>query len=289
MNNDETEILPTTFREDAFDVVMRGYQRHQVDDYMTRTKQQIEELQARVAQAEQEVYEARRDAQRTSDETATLKRQLENYEPTPDELGERLTHILRLGKEEADEKRTQATAEAERVRGQAQEEAGRLRTEAKEEADRLRAEVTEEAERARGEAREETEKLRNDSREYAERLRGDAEQHAQHLVADAEERARQTEEGAHERVRALGERHDDLMERLSSAHASLRGLLKQQGAEEEEEVQAVDDSPAEAETVEPGEETTTEAGDATAVQQPVEEDGPPNGATKKQRVVRPRS
>lgn len=123
--SNETEILPA-LHEDSFDIVMRGYNRQQVDEYLTRTKQQIQGLEQRLAQAMNESQEARRQAEQLRRELADTKRQLDGQEPSYDELGDRLSQILKLADQEAASKRTSADAEAERVRNQAVEDAKRI-------------------------------------------------------------------------------------------------------------------------------------------------------------------
>lgn len=123
--SNETEILPA-LHEDSFDIVMRGYNRQQVDEYLTRTKQQIQGLEQRLAQAMNETQEARRQSEQARRELAEIRRQFEGQEPSYDELGERLSQILKLADQEAESKRHSADTEAERLRNQAAEDAKRI-------------------------------------------------------------------------------------------------------------------------------------------------------------------
>ncbi|MQA87310.1 MAG: hypothetical protein GEV03_22445 [Streptosporangiales bacterium] len=123
--SNETEILPA-LNEDSFDIVMRGYNRQQVDEYLTRTKQQIQGLEQRLAQAMNEAQETRREGEKARQELAATKKQLEGAEPSYDELGERLSQILKLADQEAASKKTNADSEAERVRKAAEEDAKRI-------------------------------------------------------------------------------------------------------------------------------------------------------------------
>lgn len=127
--SNETEILPA-MNEDSFAIVMRGYNRKDVDEHLARTKQQIQGLEQRLAQALNEAQEARREAEKVRQELAATKKQLEGQEPSYDELGERLSQILRLADQEAASKKTSADAEAERVRKAAEEDAKRIVAEA---------------------------------------------------------------------------------------------------------------------------------------------------------------
>jgi DivIVA domain-containing protein len=81
-----------------FDVVMRGYDRRQVDDYLARA--------------------AAVDAQ--------MRSELERGRPSFDALGKRVTQMLELAEAEAEQMRMQAREEAARVRQQAAREAEEL-------------------------------------------------------------------------------------------------------------------------------------------------------------------
>lgn len=222
--NDHTEVLPAPLQEDAFDIVMRGYSRGQVDEYVRRTKRQLEELESRLARAEREAEDARRERDAARNDASTTQRKLEGQEPSYEDLGERLTQILNLAHEEAEERRERIVAEAEQWRTQAREEAEGVH----DEVERQRAAAASEAERVRSEAHEEAERVRTEAEESAEQLRAEAEQRAEQLVSEAEGRSRDVEESARQRVEDLERQHADLVERLASVRDSLQVLLPQQ-------------------------------------------------------------
>src|SRR6266496_3194876 len=59
--SNETEILPNLLRDESFEIVMRGYNRKQVDDALARTQNQIRDLEARLARALDDVERTRRE------------------------------------------------------------------------------------------------------------------------------------------------------------------------------------------------------------------------------------
>lgn len=219
--NDHTEMLPAPLQEDSFDVVMRGYSRGQVDDFVKRTKRQVEELEIRLARAEREAEDARRDRDRASEEALTANRKLESHEPTFDDLGERITQILRLAQEEADQRRSAAEAEAEEARTEARSAAERIHQEVEEK----RSSAGDEADRIRTEARDEAERIRREAGDSAEQVRVEAEEKADRVVSEAEERSGRLEESARQRVEQLEEQHTQLVSQLSSVRDSLQTLL----------------------------------------------------------------
>ena len=65
--SNEAEILPNLLREETFEIVMRGYNRRQVDEYIARTRNQIRELEARLSRALDEVERTRREMSEVRD------------------------------------------------------------------------------------------------------------------------------------------------------------------------------------------------------------------------------
>src|SRR5262249_33986182 len=161
MNHEQhTELLPLGDIVSQFDVVLRGYDRGQVHEHVDRLESDL-----RVALADRDLA-----ASRSADlaaqlaaahgEIEALRTKIQRLElPTPENIGERVRHMLALAEEEATE-----------IRQRAQEETAALQARA----DRLSAEI----EAKHGEA---------DG--YVSRLVGEAEQRATTILAEAEQRA----------------------------------------------------------------------------------------------------
>ncbi|MEU8383163.1 hypothetical protein AB0C32_28745, partial [Streptosporangium sp. NPDC048865] len=87
------ESFPDLMHEDSFEVVMRGYSRRQVHDYMDRHRHQIRDLEERLGRAIDQAEQGRI-------ELAEARRRLSDAPQDYDELGQRLSQILKLGEEE---------------------------------------------------------------------------------------------------------------------------------------------------------------------------------------------
>ncbi|MDP9864425.1 MULTISPECIES: hypothetical protein [Streptosporangium] len=194
------ESFPDLMHEDSFEVVMRGYNRRQVHDYMNRNRNQIRDLEERLARAIEQ-------AERGRIELAEVRRRLSDAPQDYDELGQRLSQILKLGEEEAASKRQVADAEASKLREDAAEEAQRMvsaaleRAEgimnaAQQEAERRVAEATAAAEQMLAQAGGDAEETLNAARaESEETLRG-ARAEADRMVVSARNEAERTIESA---------------------------------------------------------------------------------------------
>ena len=125
--SNQTENFSELMSDDSFEVVMRGYSRRQVHEYMIRTRNQIRDLEERLARAIEQAEQGRI-------ELAEARRRLAEAPQDYDELGQRLSQILKLGEEEAAAKKEAAEAEANRIREQANAQAESLLASAQEEA-----------------------------------------------------------------------------------------------------------------------------------------------------------
>lgn len=120
-----------------FETAPRGYQRHQVDRYVTALQRQLAELSRRAGEAEQRL--AAREA-----ELALLRVEAARRDPSPGTarpsqwLGWRLERVLSLAEEEAEAIRAEARAEAARTVADAAREADRIRAGARREREDLR-------------------------------------------------------------------------------------------------------------------------------------------------------
>jgi len=122
----DTGLLPEMLSgREQFDMVMRGYDRHQVDTYVNHLETVARDLEERLVQAEQVAGQGQREA-------AEARAILERGRPTFDALGERIATILSLAEEEAEAMRTAAATDAAHIRDQAQRDARRHTAEVEE-------------------------------------------------------------------------------------------------------------------------------------------------------------
>ncbi|MEO3813355.1 hypothetical protein ABGB17_30525 [Sphaerisporangium sp. B11E5] len=191
------DSFPDMMHEDlGFEVVMRGYSRRQVHDHMTRMRNQIRDLEERLARAIDQAEQGRV-------ELAEARRRLAEAPQDYDEIGERLSAILKLGEEEARAKRQaadddaakvreDAAAESERILSAAQAEAERRVHEATTSAERLLAQAGSDAEETLGAARQESEETLRAARAEADRTLTSAQRDAEKLISDANAEAEAT-------------------------------------------------------------------------------------------------
>ncbi|MFI6787539.1 hypothetical protein ACIBG4_09425 [Nonomuraea sp. NPDC050383] len=261
------ESIPDLMQEDTFEVVMRGYNRRQVHDYMTRTRNQIRDLEERLARAIEQAEQGRV-------ELAEARRRMVEAPQSYEDLSPRLAQILKLGEEEAAAKRADAEAESTQLREQAAEEAERLVSSARATADEILTSAQAEAERrvtdataaAEGmlaqagsdaeeqltTARTEADETLRSARAEAERLVTGAEQEAARLLesasaeadrtlaaargeaestlADANRRVAALDEHAGRRVEYLTNTHSEVVRRLSEIGSVLGDLMRTESA-----------------------------------------------------------
>ncbi|GAA3786900.1 hypothetical protein GCM10022226_01360 [Sphaerisporangium flaviroseum] len=261
------DSFPDMMQEDlGFEVVMRGYSRRQVHDHMVRTRNQIRDLEERLARAIDQAEQGRI-------ELADARRRLAEAPQDYDELGQRLSQILKLAEEEAISKREaaaadaakvreEAAAESERILNAAQTEAERGVEEARNAAERLLAQAGSDAEETLGAARAESEETLRNARAEADRALTSAQHEAERLVADAnaqaeatlasanaeaeatlkaaraeagdtlaaaQKRAESLDEHTGRRVTFLTDTHTEVMRRLGEMGSVMTDLLRREG------------------------------------------------------------
>src|SRR6202044_4165849 len=165
--NDNSDLLPNLVHEDAFEMQMRGYSRRQVDEFITRCRSQIRDLEQRLARALDESEELRRDLTTAHQEALGAK-------PAHEEVSERISQILKLADDEAKAQKNRADDDIKKQLTDAQTEADRIRKEAREQAEHMLTAAQEQAERAISAARAEADKTRTTARAEADHLTADA-------------------------------------------------------------------------------------------------------------------
>jgi cell division septum initiation protein DivIVA len=245
---DQSSLLQSTMQEDSFEVVMRGYNKRQVDDYVLQCQHHIRDLAQRLALAEQEIERVRADA--------ALAIEKASSKPVHEEVSERLAQILRLANEEAERERANAAdeiaalraaalADTQNLREQAQRETEELRQQALAETDAKRDQVKAETEALREHVNAETDALRHQAeqeaaderqkaQDEADRLLGEAQAAAERDVAQARSQAQQLEDSARteseQLVRVAQERADSVIgeaeRRANAINTVLGGRLE---------------------------------------------------------------
>jgi len=228
-------------REDSFDTAVRGFNRQQVLEYMSRSSQLLASLEQNLAVARADVQRARSEAERAQAEAEQLRAAQVEAKPVHEEVSGRLSQILRLAAEEADQDRATANEEITKLRLESQAESERLINEARAEAERELAEARdtaeqeltqarETAERELAEARSNAEEDLRSAREEAERIRVASEEQSAELLDDAARRASAVNEVSDQRLDTLTATHGEAVLRLGQIRDVLADLLDRDAA-----------------------------------------------------------
>ncbi|MCW2572455.1 MAG: hypothetical protein JWO88_2513 [Frankiales bacterium] len=110
---DSAELALTAQDLPEFATVMRGYDRGQVEDYVTRLQEFLHDAEVRATNADRRVSQAGRRMEDLERELSRAAELAERPAAAYDGLGERIATILRLAAEEADSIRTAARQEAD--------------------------------------------------------------------------------------------------------------------------------------------------------------------------------
>ncbi|MCW2599852.1 MAG: hypothetical protein JWM02_1681 [Frankiales bacterium] len=254
MTDDDLLPLPTEQETTGFDVVLRGYDRRQVEDYVQRVEVALSEADRQIADDGERLAALEVEVASLHSRVVEAEQVAAGLPEPASRVGERLATMLRLAEEEAEQIVTQAqeraaasssertaeldrreadvrdaTAEAEQTRLDAQRDAEAVRSRAQQEAQTLQADARREADEAVAAAREESARLLRSATEQADSKRRTAEEdiailhedaraHAAELVADAQ---RQVDELRAQRD-AIGAQLQSLRETLSAAVQPLR-------------------------------------------------------------------
>ncbi len=252
---DDLVPLQETAETSGFDVVLRGYDRRQVDDYLDRVEVALTEADERHAADGERITTLEKQVAEVQDSLTATERRASGAPEPASLLTARLAEMLRLAEEEAAAIRDGATTEAEQVVGTAKEQAAResgerdaalrkreqevaraaetaetstlqaqkdseaVRTKAQGEADQLRSAADQEARTVRGDARAESEQLVAQARQDVQTLHEQARQEAAVITAEAR---RQVDELGAQRD-AIAVQLQNLRDAVSAAVAPLGG------------------------------------------------------------------
>lgn len=251
----ESEAVP------EFDVVLRGYDRRQVDEYLDRLEADLAAahteratLGARSQALDKQLAEQDREVQ------AARRQLVETAQPTYAGLGARVHQLLSIAEQEAADIRAKAEAAAVQIRGQAEKDISHLRERAdsilaeakaraeaaerdhttaldarrqraeREDTERLTAaqrqasELTDKAQQRLAEADKRAEALSSSARSDADRLVREAEEHRAKLFATAKDDAEKNRAELMAEIAELQRRRDSAHAQLDQLRQALGGL-----------------------------------------------------------------
>jgi cell division septum initiation protein DivIVA len=145
-----------------FRISRRGYDRGQVDRYLTEVWDAVQELQTEVTASQQQ-------RQAATDEVQRLRKELELGRPEADVIGNRVGQILAMAEAEADQVREQASAKMARV----DQDREALLRDAQQQHDHLLTDARDRAEALVAEARKESAQVREAAHRNVEALRAE--------------------------------------------------------------------------------------------------------------------
>lgn len=190
-----SELMDGDGSQRDFDVVLRGYDRAQVEHH-------LEAMEALLAQAEQAAEAARAEA-------AELRRQQDSarVQAAPDDAGSYAGLGRRVG----------------RILALAEEEAAAIRTAARQQTSDARAEIA----RLEREVAERRQQLLRDAEHDASRISSAAHDRAEALLEDARQRAQRTVEDARAEADAMLRAAREEVDRLAGQRDEIRAQLDQ--------------------------------------------------------------
>ena len=117
--------------DQPFDTVLRGYERRQVDDFVSRLKSELAQMKDELTDAQRKRRLANEHAEATERELRDLRAKSAHSEPrsVEDSFGYRAEKLLRIAEQEAAEVRTHASRESAAIIEQARTEAEKHRHE----------------------------------------------------------------------------------------------------------------------------------------------------------------
>lgn len=221
-----------------FDMVLRGYDRIEVDEYVRDARRTTQKLQAELAQSEERHRRAEQHAESVEREmTAARSRPAA---PAEEGFGMRAERLLRIAEQEAAEIRSGASREAAATLQQSRAEAERARHEAEQALitrssrfDEQAAQRTAELQQREQQIAEQLEVARNEAEAVEAAARRAADQYRERMQADAEEVvARARSEAGQIRDQAGQElaRLTGLQDNVRAELARLATLLTQESA-----------------------------------------------------------
>jgi DivIVA domain-containing protein len=228
MDDDQLVPLSDDEQPNGFDVVLRGYDRRQVDDYLDRVEAALNDADARHAEDAGRLAALESQVTDMHARLADAERRAEGRpEPAP-VAGDRIAAMLRLADEEATAIRAAASDEAERIISDAQLQAGQESAKRTAELDRREQDIAT--------AHEQATALIAQAQRDAEGIRAAAEQQAEGMRQQAHEELRQMHETgqleaaamtneARRQVEELSRQRDAIAAQLQSLRDTLSGAV----------------------------------------------------------------
>ena len=229
MNADNNDLIPMGAPASEFTIVMRGYERNQVNDAISRLEDDLRTIMSERDLAVQQANDAHARAEQVSVELDELKNEVRHAQaPTFETMGGRIASMLRLAEEEASDIRAEAERDAEQTRAAAQQErelTDQQIASDRAEADQYVADRRNEADDVLARAKSDAAEHLDKHRKLAEETLSTAQAEAARLTAESESHRTEAEEDFKITLaarRKAAEREEIERDRQSRADAAAR-------------------------------------------------------------------
>ena len=213
-----------------FDTVLRGYERRQVDEYVSKAKDELARLKEELAEAQRKRRLATEHAEATERELRAVRGKSAYSEPrsVEDSFGYRAEKLLRLADQEATEMRLHASRESAAIVEQARTEAEKHRHEVEQSLIARAAQLEQQTAQRNAELQEREQQIAEQlvaAREQADQLHAAAVRTAKQLRQESEAAAEQTRQRAAADLQRQRDQTAQEITRLEKLHTDVRDEL----------------------------------------------------------------
>jgi len=216
--------------DQSFDTVLRGYERRQVDDFVSRLKSELAQAKDELADAQRKRRLANEHAEATERELRDLRAKSAHSEPrsVEDSFGYRAEKLLRIAEQEAAEVRTHASRESAAIIEQARTEAEKHRHEVEQSLIARAAVLEQQAAQRNAELQEREQQISDQlsaAREQADQLHAAAARTADRLRQESEAAAEEAKLRAATDIQRQRDQAAQEIARLDKVQADVRTEL----------------------------------------------------------------
>lgn len=216
--------------DQSFDTVLRGYERRQVDDFVSRLKSELAQVKDELTDAQHKRLLADEHAEATERELRDLRAKSAHSEPrsVEDSFGYRAEKLLRIAEQEAAEVRTHASRESAAIIEQARTEAEKHRHEVEQSLIARAAVLEQQAAQRNAELQEREQQIADQlsaAREQADQLHAAATRTADRLRQESEAAAEEAKLRAATDIQRQRDQAAQEIARLDKVQADVRTEL----------------------------------------------------------------
>lgn len=229
----DEDLLPLQDEQETtgFDVVLRGYDRRQVEDYVERVEVALADADRQHTEDGERLAALEADVLSLQSRLAEAERAAAGLPEPASRLGERMATMLRLAEEEAEQLVAQAQERAAATMSERTADLDRRETEigsAAEIAAQTRLEAQQDADALRARTQQETQAMQTEARRTADEVLGQARNEAETLTRMAAEHAATKRRTAEEDVQIV---HEDARRVAAELLADARAQVEQLSAQ----------------------------------------------------------